>query len=85
MQKELECLDENGTWEVVENINVKEVGSRWVFKIKRLADGSVDKYKARLVAKGFSQRPGMDYDETFAPVVRFDSLRLLLAIAATKG
>ncbi|KAI0992742.1 hypothetical protein K3495_g15443, partial [Podosphaera aphanis] len=58
------------------------VGSKWVFKVKRSADGSIDRYKARLVAQGFSQIPGHDFDETFAPVARYDSLRILLRISS---
>ena len=61
------------------------VDCKWVFKIKHNADGTVERYKARLVAKGFSQVPGIDFDETFSPVVRYDSLRLLMAIAASKN
>jgi transposase InsO family protein len=60
----------------------KAVGCRWVFAIKRNEKGEIVKYKARLVAQGFSQIPGIDYNETFAPVVRFDSLRTILSLAA---
>ncbi len=59
------------------------VGSRYVFKIKRNEDGTIKKFKARIVARGFTQRYGIDYKETFAPVVNFNSVRLLLTIAAT--
>jgi hypothetical protein len=62
----------------------KAVGCKWVFKVKTDADGKVVKYKSRLVAQGFSQIPGVDYEETFAPVGRTTSLRLLLTIAATQ-
>lgn len=66
-------------------MNALIVKSRWVFKLKTNSDGSVSKYKARLVAKGYSQTQGVDYFETFAPVVRFDTIRFLTAHAATKG
>ena len=60
------------------------VSCKWVFKIKRLPDGRIDRYKARLVARGVSQQHGVDYDETFAPVVRMETLLVLLAIAAAE-
>ena len=65
--------------------NASIVGSTFVFKTKRDERGRATKCKARLVAQGFSQRPGLDYSETFAPVVRFSSIRLLTAIAAVRG
>jgi hypothetical protein len=86
IEAEMDALRDNHTWDVVDRPTDRQiVDSKWVVKIKRLSDGSVDKFKVRLVAKGFSQIQGQDYDETFGPVVRFDSLHLLLSIVAANG
>ena len=61
---------------------MRAIGCKWVFAIKRNPDGSIERYKVRLVAKGFSQRPGYDYVETFAPTVRMATIRTVLALAA---
>jgi hypothetical protein len=61
------------------------VTSKWVYKIKHAVDGSIDKYKARFVAREFSQHEGEDYDETFAPVVRYTSIRAIICLAAFMG
>jgi hypothetical protein len=82
---ELQSLAANDVWELVDTPKgVNIVSNKWVFKIKRLPNGQIDKYKARLVARGFTQQYGIDYYETFAPVVRMESLRILLAIAANE-
>jgi len=60
----------NHTWELVDlPLGAKAIGYGWVFKVKRTASGSVERYKARIVAKGYSQRPGVDYSEVFAPTL----------------
>ena len=82
---ELKALQSKKAWVVVKippGANI--VGSKWVYKVKRDGKNQVIKYKARVVAQGFSQRPGIDYDESFAPVVSIDSLRTLFAIAAAR-
>ena len=61
------------------------VTSRWLYKIKHGADGIIEKYKARFVARGFSQKEGVDYDETFAPVAWYISIRSIIAIASAMG
>ena len=61
------------------------VGSRWIYKVKQAADGSVEKYKARFVAQGFSQIEEIDYDDTFAPVARYSSIRSILALSTQMG
>jgi transposase InsO family protein len=83
---EIQALLDNGTWELVSlPPGEKAIGSRWVFRIKLHSDGSLDKYKSRLVAKGYTQRPGIDYDEVFAPTTRWAALRAILAQGALQG
>ena len=76
----------NNAWEVVPRpVGKSVVGSRWIYEVKQVADGSVEKYKARFVAWGFSQVEGIDYEETFAPVTRYSSIRSILALSAQMG
>ena len=85
IHEELETLKAAGTWDLVEapkGANV--VGSKWVFRAKKDATGKIIRYKARLVAQGFSQIPGVDYFDTFAPVARLASIRAVLAFAASE-
>lgn len=84
-KKEIQAHVDNGTWELVKlPKDRKAIGSRWVFRIKRDAEGNIERYKGRLVAKGISQRPGFDYipDQVTAPVMRFAAIRSIIALAA---
>ena len=86
MDSEMRSLQENDVWDLVElPPGRKTVGSKWVFKKKTGADGTVERFKARLVAQGFTQKYGMDYDKTFCPVVRQESLRVLIALSVGSG
>ena len=81
--EEIGALERNLTWEVIELPRGKTtVGYKWVFTIKFNADGSINMYKARLVSKSFTQTFGIDYKETFAPVSKINSIRVLLSLAA---
>jgi hypothetical protein len=86
MVREMEAHLKNGTWEPVKLPHGrKAIGSKCVFKVKRNPDGTVKRYKARLVAKGFGQRPGVNFDETFAPTTKWAALRAILALAALEN
>lgn len=86
MEAEMNSIEENNTWELVElPEGSKVIGVKWIFKTKLNEKGEVDKHKARLVAKGFHQTQGVDFYEVFAPVARWDTIRLLLSIAAQRG
>jgi hypothetical protein len=77
---------ENKTWHLVpykKGSNL--IDCKWVYRIKRRADGTIDRYKARLVAKGFKQRYGIDYEDTFSPVVKIATIRLVLSISVSRG
>jgi hypothetical protein len=86
MQEEYNSLLENQTWDLVALPSGRKlVKCRWVYRTKSVADGQINRYKSSLVAKGFQQVHGIDYDKTFTSVVKMDSIRLALSIAATKG
>lgn len=79
------ALNRNHTWTLTTLPRGRSpVDCRWIYKLKYRVDGSIERYKARLVAKGFSQRPGIDYDQTFSPVVKYDSLRTILSVTAAE-
>src|SRR5258705_3290213 len=82
---EHQSIVDAGTWEVYKRKDLpsgrKAINSQWVFKVKLNADGSIERYKARLVVKGYLQLPGIDYEETFAPITRYDSLCLVITLA----
>ncbi|KAJ4793674.1 hypothetical protein LUZ62_044920 [Rhynchospora pubera] len=82
MMTEIEALAANHTWTLVPPpTNQKVIGCKWIYKIKRKSDGSIERYKARLVVKGFNQQEGVDYFDTFSPVVRPMTIRVVLSLA----
>jgi hypothetical protein len=82
---EYACIIMNNVWEIVPRpLNKSVVSSKWIYKIKHVADGSIDKHKAKFVARGFSQK-GVDYEETFTPVARYTSIHTVISIATQMG
>ena len=86
MQEELNQFERNNVWDIVPRSSSQSViGTKWVFRNKRGENSVIVRNKTRLVAQGFNQQGGIDYEETFSPVVRFESIRMLLAFAWHKG
>ena len=85
-KEEIDSINKNKTWSLIDKPSeTKVIGLKWIFKIKKNVDGTINKYKARLVAKGYVQESGIDFDEVFAPVARIETVRLLIALAASHG
>ena len=83
MDEEIKSIKKNETWELaILPKNYNAIGVKWVYKIKKNASGKVEKYKACLVAKGYKQKAGIDYEELFAPIVRIETIRMLISIVA---
>ena len=83
MVEEYDSIDRNSVRDVVSRLADKSlVSSRWLYKEKKVADGSVEKHKARIMAHGFTQVEGIDYDDNFAPISRYSSIRAMLALSA---
>jgi histone deacetylase 1/2 len=85
MSMEFNAFLSNGTWTLVpprDHYNI--IGNKWVFRLKRYPDGSIARYKARLVAKGFHQHPDVDYHDTFSPVVKTQTIKLVLCASLSK-
>nr|GEW20391.1 ribonuclease H-like domain-containing protein [Tanacetum cinerariifolium] len=86
MNAEIEVLNENHTWKIT-NLppNRKAIGNKWIYKIKYKSSGDIDRYMARLVVKGFNKKEGIDFDETFSPVVKMSTVKCVIALSVTNN
>ena len=86
MGLEITALEDNHTWHITTlPPGKKAIGSKWIFKLKTLPDGSLDRYKARLMDKGFHQKWGLDFWETFSPVIKSTTIHLVVGVAVGKS
>jgi hypothetical protein len=82
MMEKYTSIMKNDVWDIVPRLEEKSVViSKWIFEIKHAVYGNIEKFKARFVARGFSQREGVDYEETIALVARYDSIRVVISIS----
>jgi hypothetical protein len=86
MLEEYMSIIKNNVWDIVSRPKDKSmVSSKWIYKIKHVVDGSVEKFKEIFVAKGFTQKEGIDYEDTFSPIDRYTSIRTIIALAPILG
>ncbi|RDX98154.1 hypothetical protein CR513_18963, partial [Mucuna pruriens] len=86
MKEEMEALEKNSTWEIVDRPKDKRVvGCRWIYTVKCKSNGTLERYKARLVAKEYTQTYGIDYEETLAPIAKMNTIRVIISLAAHFG
>ena len=86
IKSEIDSILYNHTWELVDlPLGSKPLGYKWIFKKKMKANGTIDKFKARLVIKGYKQKEGLDYFDTYTPVTRINSIRMVLVIVALRN